>query len=486
MRRSIITNDLRKIKPEGIILWVFEDQDNTEELEAYTGSMLQKIIQRKAFTGKGKETYVLQTDQDVGTVVLVGLGKRTELTCDMLRNAAACAAKQMKKLKIKSFAVTLVEELDLRKKVHAIVEGIELALYDFNMFKTPEKDQGQIEAYYIKCNASEEAQVDEALASAVIVTHAIYKCRDLQNLPSSIATPQMLAAEAQKMAKEVGMKCTVWGNKELEAAGMGGILAVNKGSPHPVQLVILEWKGGSKKVCLVGKGITFDSGGISIKPAQAMDEMKFDMSGGAVVLSTMYAAAKLHIPLHLIGIIPFTENMPGGSAYKPGDILRMYNKKTVEVLDTDAEGRLILADALALAAEYKPSMILDYATLTGACVVALGNVCSGFFTNDMELRDQIMEASRRTGEKTWELPLLPEYKEDIKSKVADLKNIGRPREAGATAAAVFLQEFVNGTKWAHLDIAGTAWTTQEQPLCTHGGTGYGIRLTLSLLYNLTE
>jgi len=267
----------------------------------------------------------------------------------------------------------------------------------------------------------------------------------------------------------------------MERLGMGGILAVNRGSNHPPKFIILEYNGGKETICFVGKGITFDSGGISIKPSADMDEMKFDMSGGAAVLGIMQVVSRLRLPYRIIGLVPTTENLPGGNAYKPGDIIRLYNGKTAEIINTDAEGRLVLGDALAFSKKFNPGCVIDFATLTGACVVSLGDVYSGLFSTDEDLARKIINAGEKTWELIWRLPLHEKYKDLVKSNVADIKNCG-PREGGAITAAIFLKEFVDCKKWAHLDIAGTAWTKNSKDILRpQGGTGVGIRLALQLL-----
>jgi leucyl aminopeptidase len=289
------------------------------------------------------------------------------------------------------------------------------------------------------------------------------------------------------MARSVGVKCTVYGRKEIERMKMGGLLAVNRGSAEEPRFIVLEYspRKARKHVALVGKGITFDSGGISIKPAEKMEEMKFDMCGAAAVIGTIEAAAKLELPVKITGAIPSTDNLPSGSAYKPGDIITMMSGKTVEIVNTDAEGRMILGDALHYASQLKPDHLLDFATLTGACVVALANEAAGLFSNDDELARKLIECGERVGERLWRLPEWEEYKDLIRSEWADMKNSGG-RWGGAVTAALFLKEFVDCPSWAHLDIAGTAYAEHETPRESRGATGAGVRVTVAFLQSLSR
>jgi leucyl aminopeptidase len=327
----------------------------------------------------------------------------------------------------------------------------------------------------------------EAARRGVVIAESQNVARDLSNQPPNVLSPEQLAAEARKVAREVGLRARVFDVPELERRKMNAILAVGGGSARPPRLIALEYtpKGAgrtSRPFCIVGKGITFDSGGISIKPAQGMDEMKHDMSGGATVIGVLRACALLALPVRVIGVIGAAENLPDGKAYRPGDIVRAASGKTIEVLNTDAEGRVVLADALHFAkTEYDPVAIVDLATLTGACVVALGRWATGLFGSHAGLIDLIRAAGEATGELAWPMPLLDGHKREIRSEVADIKNTGG-RNAGASTAAAFLSHFVGDTPWAHLDIAGTAWTTTPQGgYQPRGATGVGVRMLLALL-----
>jgi len=361
--------------------------------------------------------------------------------------------------------------------------------YKYDAFITCNKDDKPpaISGTLIPVEGIDAKRAKHIESEARALAEGVRTVRDLGNTPSNVMTPTRLAERAEQVAKSVGVKCTVFGRREIEKMKMGGLLAVNRGSAEEPRFIVLEYapRKAKRHVALVGKGITFDSGGISIKPAEKMEEMKFDMCGAAAVIGTIEAAAKLAIPVRITGVIPSTDNLPSGSAYKPGDIITMMSGKTVEIVNTDAEGRMILGDALHYASELKPDHILDYATLTGACVVALGSEASGLFSNDDELARKLIECGERVGERLWRLPEWDEYKDLIRSEWADMKNSGG-RWGGAISAAVFLKEFVNCPSWAHLDIAGTAYAEHETARETRGATGAGVRVTVSFLESLSR
>jgi leucyl aminopeptidase len=376
---------------------------------------------------------------------------------------------------------------DVEDCLPALVEASILATYQFRQFKH-DNDMVDVKSLTLCLPAHADRKAAKRIvADAQIVAEATNYAREIGNLPGNVVTPRVLADNARTIAREHGLKCLVFSRKELEKRGFGGLLAVGGGSVHEPHLITLEYSGARKAtpVALVGKAITFDSGGISIKPSEKMDEMKFDKCGGVTVLAIMKAIAQLRLPLNVIGIIAAAENMPSSTSYRPGDIVTSYrgpNKRpvTIEVLNTDAEGRIVLGDALAYARERKPQAIIDFATLTGACVVALGNFAAGLLGNDDQLQEKIRASGERTGDRVWPLPLWQEYKDKIKSEVADIKNTGG-RYGGAITAAAFLAKYVGNTPWAHLDIAGTAWTTEDLPYLTKGTTGYGVRLMADLL-----
>jgi leucyl aminopeptidase len=364
-----------------------------------------------------------------------------------------------------------------------------LASYRFDKFKTEENDCKDVTAATLIADNREQARaVQQGAEIGLILGESTNFARSLVNHPSNEMTPTILGEHARQMAKECQLKCEILDRKDLEKLGMGLLLGVAQGSEQPPKFIILEHRGGKRtqgNIVFVGKGITFDSGGISMKSADGMERMKYDMSGGAAVIGALRAAGLLKVRHNVIGLIPATENLPSGKATKPGDVHRAMNGKTAEIINTDAEGRLILADALAFAARYKPIACVDLATLTGACVVALGHEAIGMMGNSQgqELMDRLRRAGMRTGERVWQLPLWDEYLEHVKSDVADVKNVGMGRAAGAIAGAAFLVKFVDGYPWVHLDIAGTAWADREQAYKPKGGTGVGVRLLTQMLLN---
>ena len=362
--------------------------------------------------------------------------------------------------------------------------GVGEATYRFDRLKSKKEDRKHSVKFGLGLLAKPSAAVARALERGAALAQGMALAKDLGNLPSNVCTPSYLARQAQELAKKYRLKCRVLGEKELRQLGMGALLAVTKGSREPSKLIVLEYHGGAKSdkpVVLVGKGITFDTGGISLKPSAEMDEMKYDMSGAGSVLGTLTAVAELQLPLNLIGIVPSCENMPGGNAIKPGDIVTSMSGQTIEILNTDAEGRLILCDALTYAERFKPAAVVDIATLTGACVIALGHVASGVYANDDELAEELVQAGQEAWDRAWHMPLWEDYQEQLKSPFADMANIGG-RPAGSVTAACFLSRFTKSYKWAHLDIAGTAWRTGRDK----GSTARPVPLLTMFLIRRTQ
>jgi leucyl aminopeptidase len=412
-------------------------------------------------------------------VIVAGLGERGDLDPEKLRVAAALAAKEAARLEATSLAWSLPEGDDAAAAAEALVTGTILASYRFDRFKSGDGDDSpRLESLTVLGPEG----LDETAALARTAAEAQNRARDLQLTPANVATPTFLAERAEEIAAGSGaLTVEVLGRAELEQKGMGGILAVSQGGPQEPKLIVLRYSGGGsgKTLAFVGKGVTFDTGGISLKPGAGMQEMKMDMSGAAAVLEATAAIAELGLPLDLIALVPTTENMPSGTAIKPGDIITQYNGKTVEVNNTDAEGRLILADALAYAVELGAERVVDIATLTGAVEIALGSTYAGLIANDDDLAAAVTRASEATGELSWRLPLHPEYKELMKGTVADLSNLGKKRKAGTITAASFLEEFVGETPWAHLDIAGSAWDIGREYV-GNDANGFGVRLLVEL------
>src|SRR5215203_1211868 len=409
------------------------------------------------------------------TVLVVGLGESEELDLETLRIAAAVAAKEAERLEAKSIAWAYPRGIDSVLAADALVTGTVLAAYRFDRFKSGERDDSPRLESLVLPGPAEFAKTVEW---ARITAEAQNRARDLQLTPANFATPTFLAERAEAItAASEALTVEVFGRAELEAKGMGGLIAVGQGSAEEPKLIVLRYSGGGSGPTLayVGKGVTFDTGGISLKPGAGMQEMKMDMSGGAAVLEATAAIAELGLPLELIALVPTTENMPSGTAIKPGDIITQYNGKTVEVNNTDAEGRLILADALAYAVELGAERIVDLATLTGAVLVALGSTYAGLISNDDDLAADVESAGQASGELVWRLPLHPEFKALMKGTVADLSNLGKKRKAGTITAASFLEEFVGETAWAHLDIAGSAWDIGREYVGNEAN-GFGARL----------
>jgi leucyl aminopeptidase len=419
-------------------------------------------------------------------VLVVGLGKRAELEPERVRVGAALAVRQARRVEASSIAWALPDEGDPGAIATALVDGTVLGSYRFDRFRSSdeEEDTGEIERLELLTGED----VGAAVAVAAVAAEAANRARELQNLPSNVATPTFLADRAREIAEaHDSVSVEVLGREDFERLGMGGLAAVSQGTDEDPALIILRYSGAGGErpaLGLVGKAVTFDTGGISIKPAGRMQEMKMDMSGGAAVLEATAAIAELGLELDLISLIPSTENMPSGHAVKPGDIITQHNGKTVEVNNTDAEGRLILADALSYCAELGAERIVDLATLTGAVLVALGSTYSALISNDDEWAERVRAAGDTTGEIAWRLPLHPEYKELTKGTVADLTNASEKRKAGTIYAASFLEEFVGDRPWAHLDIAGTAWDVGREYV-GRGATGYGVRLLVELASGLT-
>ncbi|MBW2545129.1 MAG: leucyl aminopeptidase [Deltaproteobacteria bacterium] len=454
-------------------------------LDKKCDGLIGELIEEGDFTGELYSSSVVYTGESIRSrrIMIAGLGKKEEFNLERLRGVFSKAAQKIRDLNITNLAASLdfgEAEFPVRETAQAAVEGAMLGLYRFTRYKTLKKDkESRIDELTIIENPDSSGLEDvrEGAETAEIISRAVYCARDLVSTPSTDMTPGILAERAGDIAKERNLKFEALDEPAMKKLGMNALLGVARGSAEEAKLILLEYNGGKKDdrpVVLVGKGITFDSGGISIKPSEKMDEMKSDMSGGAAVIGTIKAAAELKIPLNVVGIIPATENLPGGRAYKPGDILETMSGLTIEVKNTDAEGRLILADALTFAGRYSPAAIIDIATLTGACVVALGDYLTGMMGTDSDLKEKIRNASDT------ELPLWHEYDELIKSDVADIKNTGG-RAGGTITAALLLKRFVNDYPWVHLDIAGPALLSKDKPYIPKGASGVGVRLLIQFL-----
>ncbi|HUT05131.1 MAG TPA: leucyl aminopeptidase [Nitrosopumilaceae archaeon] len=485
------TNPSRK-KTEMLCGFVLENSDKILGLNNISSKITFSIKQSlKDMNGElGKITVVPTNNKtQAKRILLAGIGKKEKITNDTIRFVSGKIAQKASELKLKEFAIIsppsyLIESISATSQ---ITEGCKMSLYKFEKFKSKKKESSP----NISIFAPKSNRVVTAIKNSEIVSDGVIFTKSIANLPPNECTPATLATIAKGIAKKNKMKCLVLSKNELKKKGFGGITAVGQGSKNEPKLIVLEHSGGprsEKPIVLVGKAVTFDTGGISLKPGDKMDEMKFDKCGGCTVLGIMKAVSELKLPINVVGIIPSVENMPGGDSYRPGDIIKLYNGKTVEILNTDAEGRVILADALAFGErQYSPKAIIDFATLTGACIVALGTNVAAIISNNERLKQKINKSSKSTTEEVWELPLNEDYMEMIKSDVADMKNIGIGRAAGTITAAAFLRNAIGDTPWVHVDIAGVAWTqvaTKSKPYNPKGATGFGVRLILDYLQKL--
>ncbi len=483
---TLIINLYKDIKEANKIIMMLD-----QALSGYLGT----IISAQPNCSDFGETTIIYTLGAINAkhVILLGMGKKEDLTNNKIRSLSATALRAAKKLHSSSVAVIPSDFItytnDLQRIAQAIVEGTLLGTYQFNYYKTSKTiDQTIRNLFLIENDQRNTAALNKGIRAASIIGPSVNLARDLVNHPSQYMTPTKMALYAQEIAKESNLELSILEKEDMENEKMFTLLAVSQGSVEPPKMIVLKYIGdvGNKQItAFVGKGVTFDSGGISIKPSLNMGEMKDDMAGGAAVLGAMAAIGKLKPRINILGIIPCTENMPSGSAYKPGDVIYSMSGKTIEIISTDAEGRLILVDAITYANKLGATQIIDIATLTGACVVALGSVTSGLISNNTALCQQVLQASADTGEKMWELPSFIEYKKDIKSTIADLKNSGG-RMAGAITAGLFIEEFVENTPWVHIDIAGTANIEKEDGYNLKGATGVGTRTLIQLAQNISQ
>ena len=448
------------------------------------GARLSKAVGRRAreldFRGRPDDALVHHGD---ATTVLFGLGGAPGV--DAFRRAGARARQEAERARARRVQAWLGAAAE-PAMIAAFCEGFLLAGYRFRRYTGTPATALTARTLAVRSDAAPRGpEIEDALAYVRAAVTEVFRARDLVNEPPSVATPRYIAAQAEALSREIkGLETEAWDPKRLAREQLNGILGVSRGSREEPRLVILRWapSGARRKVALVGKGVTFDSGGLSLKPPKSMETMKYDMAGGAAVIGAVAAAARLRLPVEVTAYVPATENLPGGQAQKPGDVIRFANGRSVEVLNTDAEGRLILADALIVAARAKPDAMVDLATLTGACRIALGTLLAAVMGNQQPLVDALVAAGKEAGEPIWQLPLVPEYRDDLKSPIADLKNVGG--EAGSIIGGLFLQNFVDGVPWAHLDIAGPAFTEKDLPQAPRGGTGFGVRLLLRYLAGL--
>jgi leucyl aminopeptidase len=476
---NIVDGSIKDSDSSLLCIGVYKDHSmtsNGSDLDQESGGAISSAIKVGDIKGKtGEVNYFYINNR---RFVLIGLGKKNEISAETVRLAAGSALRAS--ISKKADSVTIDCFCSGLGSCQAMGEGIVLGSYQFLDYKT--KDKKKFEPETIRVIGCDYGEINKGVA----IGSAVCFARDLGNHPGNKATPSYLAEAAKEIADMGNMDLTVFDREEFTQMGMGGLAGVAQGTDEPPKFIILEYSNGGddKPKVLVGKGLTFDSGGISIKPASKMDEMKYDMCGSTVVLGVFKALAQLKPKINVVGIIPSTENLIGAKAYKPGDILSAYNGKTIEVLNTDAEGRVILADGLSYASKhYDPEYIIDFATLTGAVLVALGHLATGIMGTDDGLMERVKKSSKSTGEKVWEFPLWPEYCKQVQSEIADVKNIGAPMQAGSIAGGAFLKEFVReDIPWVHFDIAGTAWGAKPDSINPKGSaTGWGIRLVLDMM-----
>ncbi|MGA8218610.1 MAG: leucyl aminopeptidase [Solirubrobacterales bacterium] len=478
MRVDVTDRQLSEVESDLLAVLLFDGDDLPAPLAGAPGSEDVKSAYKKT---------TLIHPESPRRALVVGLGARDEFEPERARVAGAIVARTAGSMEATSMTLAGPDAEDPKPLATAAVEGAILASYRFDRFKS-KKDEDESPAKHLEeLTVIGDGGISEAVEAARVAAEAENFARELQDLPSNVVTPSYLAGRARAIADELdSVTCEVMGREEIAEKGMGGLMAVSQGSAEEPQLIVLRYRAGSagETIGLVGKGVTFDSGGISIKPSGGMHEMKMDMSGAAAVLEAVSAIARLELPVNILAVIPSTENMPSGTAVKPGDIITQLNGKTVEVNNTDAEGRLILADALSYAVELGADRIVDLATLTGGVIVALGSTYAGLMSNDDGFAAEVEGAAGRTGELAWRLPLHPEYKDLTKGTVADLTNASSKRKASTIYAGSFLEEFVDGKPWVHLDIAGTAWEVGRE-YTGKGPSGFGTRLLIDLARSLS-
>jgi leucyl aminopeptidase len=496
---TVKIGDTGKTRADTILLGIFEDEKKTAgdlaEIDKSLNGEITKLRKQGEIKGKQSEVTVIHSLGKIpaGRIAVIGLGKKEELTEDKIRIVTADACRALRKKGAKQIDVVLpgigVQGITVQIAAQAVTEGALLGLYTFTRHLSKKAEQGEVERLaIIDSNAKNKSAIEQGVNTGKILAEAANLARDMVNEPANYMTPTIMAAEAKKIANKYDLAVEVFEREQIQKLGMGAFLGVAQGSAQPPKFIVLNYKGRNAKtidIALVGKGLTFDSGGISLKPSADMGDMKSDMSGGASVIAAISAIAQFKPKVNVMAIVAATENMPSGTAVKPADILTAMNGKTIEVENTDAEGRLTLADALGYANKQGAKKIIDIATLTGACVVALGDITTGAFTNNQALVDKVIAAANSAGDKMWQLPMFDEYKEQNKSDVADLKNTGG-RKAGAITAALFVGEFAEKTPWVHLDIAGTALLDKPKGYYVKGATGVPTRTLVNLVLSLNN
>ena len=499
MEIKTVVGDIARIEAGAIIVNLFEEMERLDgdmaNIDKALDGAISQLISQGEIKGKLNEVTIVHSlgKLPATRVVVAGLGKKQELTQDRIRGVVAETCRLLQQKGVDSIASIAqgaeIAGITLEGAAQAVTEGALLGVYSFRRHITKEAEHGEIKQLLIVGSDQTKLPIlEQGCYKGRVLAEATNLARDMVNEPANYMTPNHMAEMAAKLAKTYGLKLSVLEREQMQELGMGALLGVAQGSRQPPKFIVLHYRGSDSTeidVALVGKGVTFDSGGISIKPSEKMDEMKGDMAGGAAVMAAISAIAQLKPRINVMAVIPATENLPGDSALKPGDILTAMSGKTIEIISTDAEGRLILADALGYARKLGAKSIVDVATLTGACRVALGDECSGAFGNNQELVDKVIAAGAEAGELIWQMPMYEEYKEQNKSEVADIKNIGG-KYGGAITAAQFIAEFAGDTPWVHLDIAGTSLSEKERTYRVKGATGVPVRTLVNLTLSLAK
>ncbi len=495
MKFQGINGNFSEANVEALAVAIFKSEKGTsdalKDLDKLTGGLITALIKAEEFKGEANETALIRFTAKgavkASRLLLVGAGSKDDYQTYSVCAVAGTAARFFRKRNIKSFALLPRSEAAAADVAQNAVQGFITSQFELDKYKTSDKNNKSVASLVVCVEGAKPADMKAGIVRGQIIGDSMNFTRDLANEPPNVLTPTEMANRAQTMAKEAGLKCEILDEARMTKMGMGSLLSVSQGSVQPAKLIILRYtptKSTAKKgdlIALVGKAVTFDTGGTSIKPAEGMDAMKYDMTGGGTVMGAMRAIGMLKPTVPIIGVIGAVENMPGGSASRPSDVVTAMNGKTIEILNTDAEGRLVLADAVAYAENQGANRIVDLATLTGAVIVALGDQNTGIMGNDQELVDEIIACGKDCGEGFWQLPLSAEYSKQICSDIADIKNIGPRGKAGTIMGAVFIQEFVDKAKWAHLDIAGTAWADGVKPYQAKGPTGVAICTLLTVV-----
>jgi leucyl aminopeptidase len=486
------SQSLAKVDAEALAVPVFKgekaDNDFLKELDKAVGGVISAVINAEEFAAKDGETAYFPVPGrglKAQRLLLIGCGDRLDYKARQVSQMAGTAARFLRSKNARTIAIVPRASEDTERAAQYVIAGAIMGLFEPDKYRTKDKEQREIKRFEVVIDGADKGALQRGVERGRIIGESVNFTRDLANEPGGFMTPTILAQKAKEVSKEFGLSFEALDQKQMEKLGMGSLLGVSRGSDEPPKLIVMKYTPSRKQksgklLALVGKGITFDSGGISLKPGENMELMKYDMTGAATVIGTMRAIAQLKPSIPVLGVAPCSENLPSGKATKPGDVLRAMTGKTIEVINTDAEGRLVLADAIAYAKKLGATQVIDMATLTGAVSIALGDVNTAILGTDQELIDGVIRAGREVGEKFWQLPLDAEYSNQIKSDIADIKNVGG-KKAGTITAAAFLKEFADGISWAHLDIAGTAWGDPATPFRSKGPTGIAVRTLIEFV-----